>query len=160
MLGKELYERTLVKHPHLHDVRLALAQLELQTSNGLRAGELLSVLLEDDVEPPLPHQRVRAAELLIDCGYQNKALEAMRAAAAAEPKQAIYQAGLATAQFYAADPAEAIETMKKALALEPANAAFLFRLSQMYEAMGDPIQAGLARQRAERLMQEQQTEPK
>jgi predicted Zn-dependent protease len=156
MSGKELYERTLVQHPHLHDVRLALAQLELQTSNGLKAAELLQVLLADEKEPPLPYQYVRATELLIDCGYQNKALEAMQAAATRSPRVAIFQAGLATAQFYAADPAEAIETMKKALVLEPANIAFLDRLSQMYEAVGDPIQAGLAKQRAEQLMREQQ----
>jgi len=156
MLGKELYERTLVKHPHMHDVRLALAQLELQTSNGLKAGELLQVMLADVEEPPLPHQYVRATELLIDCGYQNRALEAMQAAASRKPKEPIFLAGLATTQFYAADPADAIETMKKAVALEPANVAFLNRLSQMYEAMGDPIQAGLARQRAETLMRDQQ----
>jgi predicted Zn-dependent protease len=117
---------------------------------------LLQVLLADVEEPPLPHQYVRATELLIDCGYQNRALEAMQAAAARKPKEPIFLAGLATTQFYAADPADAIETMKKAVALEPANVAFLNRLSQMYEAMGDPIQAGLARQRAETLMRDQQ----
>jgi predicted Zn-dependent protease len=136
-MGRDLYERTLERHPHLHDVRLALAQLELMSNDGMRAAEHLQRMLADTEQPPQPMQYVRATELLINCGMQNRALEAMERAVAASPDVAIYHAGLATAQFYARDPALAVETMKKAVSMDPTNRGWIERLIALQMEIGD-----------------------
>jgi tetratricopeptide (TPR) repeat protein len=149
--GKRLYERTLEKHPHLHEVRLALAQLELTSSNGQIAADLLLTLLADVKQPPLPQQYVRATELLIDCGMQNKALEAMRRAVEASPKIAIYHAGYATTLFYASDPKLAVESMRTAVSMEPENLGWLDRLAALEAESGDADAAAATRRRLEDL---------
>lgn len=135
--GRDLYERTLERHPHLHEVRLALAQLLLMTNDGMLAAEQVQRLIADTEEPPTPTQYVKATELLIQCGMQNRALEAMEGAVARSPEVAIYHAGLATAQFYAKDPRLAVETMKKALSMEPTNKGWIERLAALQMEIGD-----------------------
>ncbi|MEI7657817.1 MAG: 4Fe-4S binding protein [Phycisphaerae bacterium] len=135
--GRDLYERTLERHPHLHEVRLALAQLLLMTNDGMLAAEQVQELIADTEEPPTPTQYVKATELLIQCGMQNHALEAMERAVARSPEVAIYHAGLATAQFYAKDPRLAVETMKKAVSMEPTNKGWIERLAALQVEIGD-----------------------
>ncbi|MFZ4430672.1 MAG: 4Fe-4S dicluster domain-containing protein [Phycisphaerales bacterium] len=135
--GRDLYERTLERHPHLHEVRLALAQLLLMTNDGMLAAEQVQRLIADTEEPPTPTQYVKATELLIQCGMQNRALEAMERAVARSPEVAIYHAGLATAQFYAKDPRLAVETMKKAVSMEPTNKGWIERLAALQVEIGD-----------------------
>ena len=146
-MGRDLYERTLERHPHLHEVRLALAQLLLMTNDGMLAAEQVQRLLADAEEPPTPTQYVKATELLIQCGMQNRALEAMERAVARSPEVAIYHAGLATAQFYAKDPRLAVETMKKALSMEPTNTGWVERLAALQMEIGDVEGANETRRR-------------
>jgi ferredoxin-type protein NapH len=144
--GKKLYESVLVKHPHLHDLRIALATLNLQISQGQEALKHLITIIDDKVEPPTPNQLVRATELMIDAGMPSKALETMRAAAAASPQVPLYQAGLATAEFFAGNPVSALERMRKAVELDPDNEAFVNRLIEMLTEAGMGDEAARVRQ--------------
>jgi len=151
--GQPLYEEVIVKHPHLHDVRIALAIMYLQQHDGQKAIDQIQVMLADRTIPPQPFHLVRGTEILIDAGRTELALSVMRNAVAEQPQVAILHAGLFTAASYSGNDADALRAIERASELDPGNVTFLDRLVATLRSQSQPERADAAEARLRKLVE-------
>ncbi len=149
--GKRAYEEVLAKHPDLHDVRLALAFLELQVGSGDKAIPLAEYVLGPKAKGVTPGQFVRAAATLTDCGRPSDAIRALEGAIKLNPIEPEYHFGLGQLLLVSGDAERGIIALRESLRLDPTNPIRMRRLAESLRDTGQAAEAdALAKRAAER----------
>ncbi|MDX2130544.1 MAG: tetratricopeptide repeat protein [Planctomycetota bacterium] len=147
----ELYQDMLAKHPSLHQVRLATAQLLGSAGRLQEAGDVLGPMYEATRRRPTPQQATAGAEILIALGRTQEAIRVLEAQRTRSPKVAMVRAMLARGYYVTGRKDDALAELVAATEHDEQNPVMWSMLSGLFSELGRPVEAAQAARRAEDL---------